>query len=112
MENGSTKNAFSVILPGQRGSPMQEVMIRTVPNTMEPTLSGVSIHVIFQFVCFQNIIFRQMYDKYESNHFDLNQKNEITIIHFYLQYTHNKSITDVQFNNSYIDNSFGFHFGI
>lgn len=101
MEKGSTKNAVSVILPGQSGLSMQEVMIRTVPNAMQPTLDGVSINFSVQF------IFPKPY--YSTDNcmmkmkFYFNQRKEIIIIYFYVQFTNNKSISCIQLNTRQTD---------
>lgn len=38
------KNVTKTTWPGQSGLPTHEVLVRAMPNAMEPTLDGVSIN--------------------------------------------------------------------
>lgn len=44
METDTAKTTSPVLLLGQSGLPMHQVMVRAIPNVMEPTLIGVGIN--------------------------------------------------------------------
>lgn len=47
VENGTTQPAWPVIFPNQNGLSAHDLLVRTMPNSMEPILDGVSIFIVY-----------------------------------------------------------------